>query len=142
MISQPGCQGSRIFNDLLLINLKIWTKRLPKAHSLGGDDMHERPPLHTRKHHRIDFLSVFFPAQDQTTTRPPQGLVGGGSDEVCMRYGCRVNPRGNQPRDMSHIHKKIGPHLFRYPAHPLVVHDPGVGACSTGYQFRLHLSGG
>ena len=133
MVPQSGRQRSRILNDLPLVNLKFWTKRLSKAHRLGGDHMHEWPSLHARKYHRINLLGILFSAQDQSAARTPQGFVGGRSDEVSMRDWCRVNSRGNQSRDMSHIYEEIGPNLFRYSTHPLVVHDPGIGTRSTGY---------
>ena len=111
-------QDSGIGHHLLSIGAKSWLERLAKGHCLGGNRMHMRPTLDTRKDCPIDqrrnILECFGWAlewvahhsltNDQPTTRPTQRLVCRRRHNMkAIIEGVLRHSTSNQPRDMRHI---------------------------------------
>ena len=65
--------------------------------------MVERPTLHARKHSTIDRLSVLLATQDEARTRAGEGLVRRRRDEVAVLDRIRLQPRGDETGEMSHV---------------------------------------
>ena len=98
--------------------------------------MHERPPLYAGKYPLIDLLSIFFPAQDQPSPGPPQGLMGCGSYNVCIGDGVHVRSARHQAGNMSHIHHKQGAYRIRNIPQAAKIQGPGIGRCPGHDHFR------
>ena len=74
-----------------------------EARRLRGDHMVERPALHAREHRAIDRLRVLLATQDEPRTRAGEGLVRRRRDEVAVLDRVRLQPRGDEPGEMSHV---------------------------------------
>ena len=74
-----------------------------EARRFGSDHMVERPALHAGEHRAIDRLSVLLATQDEPRTRAGEGLVRGRRDEVAVLDRVRLQPRGDEPGEMSHV---------------------------------------
>ncbi|MNN20665.1 hypothetical protein D3C81_1339560 [compost metagenome] len=75
--------------------------------------MHQRPALPAWEHRRVEFflkLRVGL-GQNQSATRPAQGLVGGGGDHIGIRQRVGVQACRDQPGDVGHVDEQVGPDL-------------------------------
>ncbi len=101
-----------IGEHLLLVDLESRLERLVERHRLAGDDVHERTTLGTREDRRVVGLDPLAAASEaETTTRTPQGLVCGGRDVVAVLERRRMQPSGDQPRNVSHVVDQDGTDL-------------------------------
>ncbi len=108
---------------------------------LGGDDVHQRAALDPGKQRSIDTLGKFLLAHDQPTARPTQGLVRGGSDELAVRNGGRVESGYHQSGDMCDIRHQQGSRLVGDLAKALEVENTAVGAGTANDQLGSVLTG-
>src|SRR5947207_9889960 len=76
----------RVRENLSLIFLEILAQRFAKGDCLSGDDVYQRPALNAGKQTSIDFLRVFFLAQNQSTARSTQSFMRGAGDVIRVRY--------------------------------------------------------
>ena len=80
-----GSHGLGVTDNLGGIGAEFRLESLAEAGSLGGDDVHERPALHTGESGAVEFLGPFFLAHDQPAARTAEALVRGGGHEVGIR---------------------------------------------------------
>ena len=86
-----------------MIFAELRLERFMKANGFCCNHVHERAPLHTRKHGRIDLLGEFLFAHDDTATRPTQTLMRGGRDKLCVRNRTGMLAASYKTCDMSHV---------------------------------------
>src|SRR4051812_30496902 len=89
----------RIAHYLLLVSLETGLQSFVKTDRLSRDHVHERAPLNAGKNLRIDFLRVFFFAQDQTTARAPEGFVGCSRYKIGVFHRAGMFASNDQPGD-------------------------------------------
>ncbi len=75
----------------------------PEARRLGRDHVVERPALHAGEHRAVDRLRVLLATQDEPGTRAGERLVRRRGDEVAVLDGVRLQPRGDEPGEVSHV---------------------------------------
>ena len=88
-------------------------QRLLRRHRLTGDDVLQGAALHTGEHGAVHLLGKRRAAEDHASARPPQGLVGGGGDDIRQTEGAGMLPRRHQTGDVGHVHHEIRPRLLR-----------------------------
>ena len=101
-----------------------------KSHRFGCDHVHQGSSLGAGEDDLVHGLGVLRLAHDDAATRSPQGLMGGGGDEVRIRDRAWVKPCGDQPCNVRDVYQKIGPHRLGNLLEPGEVQDSRVGAGS------------
>ena len=113
-----------------------------ERHGLAGDDVLQRAALLAREHRRVDLLGdVGVVGQDDAAARTGEGLVRRGRGDVRVRHRRRVQPGGDQPGEVRHVHHQVGAHGVGDPAELGEVQLPGVGGPAGNDQLRLVLLG-
>ena len=94
---QPRDHCPGIVQHALLIVLEIGLHGFLKSHRLGGDHMHQGPPLIAGEDQRIQLAGQLLvgTGEDHAAARAAQGLVGGGGADIGMRHRARVMPGGH-----------------------------------------------
>src|ERR671917_630679 len=64
--------------------LELWLERLAEGDGLAGDRVHEGAALHPREDAAVDLLGELLAAEDHAPSRPAQGLVGRGRDDLAV----------------------------------------------------------
>ena len=138
-LRQACCQCLGILKDTTLIILEFGLKRFPQGHRLGGDDMLQRPALRAGENGGINLLGKLLFAQDHTAPGAPKRLMGRGAHHIGIGHGRGVEARGDQPRNMGHVHKEVGPHLMGDLCKSLKINDPWVGGGAGNDHLGLVL---
>ena len=79
--------------------------------------------------------------EDNTATRPAEGLVGGGRDYMRVFYRVLQEARGNEAGGVGHIDPQDGAHFVCNGTHALVIPFAGIGRCTANDEFGLALQG-
>src|SRR5437763_16891450 len=95
-----------------LVVFKVFAQRLAEGDGLGGDDVHERAALHSRKELLVQFGGVLRAAEYEASARAAQGLVCSRRNVVGVRDGRRVYARGDGARDV----RDVGHDARAYPS--------------------------
>ena len=120
-------QRLRVARHLLGVGFKIVGERLAKGHSLGRDNVLQRPALGAREHARIEqgrhltnFALRRFQAEriveilaqhDEAAARAAQSFVRGGGHNVAMLEGRVQQTGGNEGRGVRNIGQQQGTHF-------------------------------
>ena len=99
------------------------------------NDVLKRAALRTRENRLVDGFGVFFAAENHAAARTAQRLMRRCRDDVGIRYGIRMQPGGDQARNMRHIHHQIGAALFGDLCEFGKINDAGIGACARHNQL-------
>ncbi|CAG7314864.1 hypothetical protein PICSAR65_01439 [Mycobacterium avium subsp. paratuberculosis] len=108
---------------------------------LGGDDVHERPALLAGEHRGVDRLGVLLLAQDQAGARAAERLVHGGGHHVGVRNRGRVQPGGDQAREVCHVDPQLGADLVGDRRERREVQHPRVGRPAGDDDLGTELEG-
>ncbi len=138
---QLGRQGGGVFDDLPRVGLETPGHGFPEGYGLGGDDVHQRAALNAGKHVFVQQGGMVAVGQDEPAARTPQGLMRGGSDEIGVSDRRGMDPTGDQPRDMRHIHHQISAHVSGDGAETFEIQGAGIGARAGDDQPGLVFSG-
>ncbi len=125
---------------LLLVNLELRLHRFFQRHRLAGDHVHQRAALAAREHGGVQLLVQLFVAalrQDQAAARTRQGFVGGGSDDVRVRYRVRIHAGGDQASHVRHVDEQVSADAVGDFAHFGPVNHAGVSGEAADDHFRL-----
>ncbi len=113
-----------------------------EGHGLAGDDVLERAALLAREHGRVDLLGdVGVVGQDDAAARTGEGLVRGGGGHVRVRHRGGVQPGGDEPGEVGHVHHQVGADRVGDPAELGEVELAGVGGPAGHDEGRLVLLG-
>jgi len=107
-----------------------------QSHRLGRDHVLERAALETGKDLLVDVLPEPLLAEDQTAAWATQGLVSGGRDDVRVRHGRGVDPRGDEPGDVRHVHDEHRANLVGDALERREIDDARVGATAADQDAR------
>ena len=102
--------------------------------------MHERASLHAGEYGGIDLFSIFRLAEDHTSTRTSQGLVGRSRYKIRIRHRAGMQPRGDEACYVGHIDHQVSAAVLRNLTESLKIDYAGVCTC-TGYdELRFQFS--
>ena len=101
--------------------------------------MHQRTALRAGEKRAVDILRVFFAAQNHSAARAAQSFVRGGGNEIGVRHRARMDARGDQSRDVRHVHEEHRAHRLRDFRHAREINDARIGARAHDHHFRLVL---
>ena len=138
LLLKAARKNVRIDDDLPAVVLECRSQRLLKGHRLGGDDMHQRSTLETGEDRAVDLLLPGFITQDETATRPTQGLVCGARHDMRMADRGWVKPRNHQPCNVCNIGKQHSVDLVRNLSEASEVDRAGI----SGRPALNHLGDG
>ena len=100
--------------------------------------MLKRTTLGTREHSLIEALGEFgITAQDQTTTRTSQCLVGGGGDHITVGNWAGMHTCCHQPGNVRHIGEQEGTHFIRNGTESREIDGAGIGRITADDQLGL-----
>ena len=91
-------QRRRIGDDLVGIDREARVHRLTEGNGLGSDGVLEGSALEPGEDCPVDLLGQLLGAEDGTTTRTAEGLVGGEGHHVGDSYRTRVGSSGHETR--------------------------------------------
>jgi len=74
---------------------------------LGGDHVHQRPPLQTGEHGGVDQLLVLDIGEDQPAAWAAKRLVRRAGHEVGDADRARIEPRGDESRVVRHVGHEV-----------------------------------
>ena len=109
----PRLDGSRhvpgVVDGRPLVGGEGGLHRLLERHRLRRDDVHEGSALHAGEHARGEpLLDLGVGAgEDEPSSRPAQGLVGGGGGHVRVRHRARVEAGRDEARDVCHVGDEV-----------------------------------
>ena len=125
---------------------------------LGRDDVHQWAALDAREDGLVDGLGeaaldvrVVGPidlgrqlqaAEDEAASRPSQGLVRRGGDDVRMREGARMQAGRDEAGDVGHVDEEQGADAVGDGRHALEVDDARVGRGAGDDEPGSHASSG
>ena len=112
---------------------------LEQRDGLGRDDVHERAALRAREDRLVDRGREARAAEHQAATRSAQRLVGRRRDDVGVRERARVEARGDEARDVRHVHHEQRVVRAGDLGEPLEVDDARVGAGARDDELRPDL---
>ena len=93
---------------LLLVNLELRLHRFFQRHRLAGDHVHQRAALAARNTAEFSFCTALRRRPSPGSgRRARQGFVGGGGDDVRVRYRVRVHAGGDQARHVRHVDEQV-----------------------------------
>ncbi len=93
----------RVARDLAAVFAEARLQRLVERGRLGGDHVHQRSALQSRKDRRVDRLLVCGGHQDEAAARAAQALVRGRGDDVGMPDRARIDAGCDQSGVMRHV---------------------------------------
>ena len=134
-------QRLRVLHHLPGVGLEVVGQRFTEGHRLGRDDVLQRTALGAGEHRLVDRLGVLDGAENEAGARAAQRLVGRTGDHLRMRNRRGVDPAGNQPGEVRHVHQEERAYLVRDGAEGREVDDAGVGAAAGDDESRPFLSG-
>ena len=109
---------------------------------LGGDHVFQRTALLAGEHRRVDLLGdVGVVGEDDTAAGTTEGLVGRGGHDVGVRHRRRVQPGGDQPGEVRHVHHEVGADFVGDLPEPGEVELARVGRPTGDDQLRTVLVG-
>ena len=126
--------------DALLVFAERLRGRDQEARGLRGDDVVERPALHPGEHGAVDGLGVLLLAEDEPRARPGERLVRRRGDEVAVRHRARMDPCGDEPREVRHVAEQERSDVVRDLAEALRLHGSRIGRASAHDQLRPVLT--
>ena len=112
LFNQRLGQGLGIFDNLLLIGLKLGLERFTQTNGLSRNDVLKRAALCARENRLVDLLGQLFLAQNHATTRAAQRFVRGSSDNVGIGNGVHVQSCCNQTGDVRHINHQVSANIL------------------------------
>ena len=78
-------------------------RRDPEAGRLRRDRVLERPALQPREDRAVDRRGVLLAAEDEPGARAGERLVRRRGDDVAVDHRVRVQPRGDEAREVRHV---------------------------------------
>src|SRR5207245_9948311 len=106
-----------------------------KADGLGGDDVNQRPTLHSGKNYLVDGGGVFLFAENHSGTGSAQRLVGRRSHDLSMRHGRWMHAACNQSSEVRHVHQVKCADFVSNLTHASEVNDSRIGATTADDQL-------
>ena len=141
-LDQPLGEDPGAGQHALLAFLELFGRGDLEGHGLAGDDVLQRAALLAGEHRRVDLLGdVGVVGQDDAAARTGEGLVRRGGGDVRVRHRGRVQPGGDEPGEVRHVHHQVGAHGVGDPAELGEVQLPGVRGPAGNDQRRLVLLG-
>ena len=108
----------------------------PEARRLRGDRVHQRAALHAREVRAVELRRVLLAAEDEAGARAGERLVRRRGDEVAVRHRVRVQPGGDEPREVRHVAHQQRPDLVGDLAEPVGLDGARVGGAAADDQLR------
>ena len=125
---------------MLSVDFEIRLQSFAEGHGLGGDDVHQGAALIAWKHRGIDFsCQSLIIGQDQTATRPAQGLVRRRGNDMGVRQRIRIETGRDKPGVMRHIDHQICANFVGDPAERCEINGPRIGRCAGDDQLWFGL---
>ena len=99
----PVGQRLGVGDHLLLIGDEFRLHRFEEADGLGRHHVHQRTALRAGEYRLVDRRAVLLLRQNDAGARSAQSLVRGGSDDIGVLAGIRMQTRGHQSGEMRHV---------------------------------------
>ena len=90
--------------------------------------MHQGSALYSRENQRVNFLRIFFLAQNHAAARAAQRFVRRRRHKIGVLDRARMQPRRHQSGDMRDVRQQQRAGCARDFAHPFEVNDARIGA--------------
>ena len=135
---RPGERGRVDDRPALVLSERVGAG-LEQRDGLGRDDVHERAALRAREDRLVDRGREARAAEHQAATRSAQRLVGRRRDDVGVGERARVEARGDEARDVRHVHHEQRVVRAGDLGKPLEVDDARVGAGARDDELRPDL---
>ena len=103
----------RVDDDLTCVGPEVVGRGLGESNRLGGDGVHERPPLPAREHALVDGLGMLLAAHDHCPPGAAQGLVRSTGNYVGMLDRVVVHSPGHETDEMRRIDDEDGSDVVR-----------------------------
>ena len=127
LFQQGRCHGLGILHHIVGIGFERRLHRFLQTDCLGCNHMFQRTALGTGEDTGIQLFGKFLPGQNHTAAGTPEGLVGGGSDDVCIGNGAHMRTAGNQTGNVSHIHHENSTDFVGNIRKHLEINGSGIG---------------
>jgi hypothetical protein len=119
----------------LLIGDKFRRHRFQETDRLGCNHVHQGPALRSGEHYFVDGGRILGARKDHAGARAAQRLVRGGSDDVGVLAGVRIQSRRHQTGEVRHVHQENRADGIGDLAEALEIDDARVGAAACDDHF-------
>src|SRR5262249_44037239 len=123
------------------VGSELGTKGFTKAHSLGGNDVHQRTTLQTWEDSLIYLVNPLLLAQHEAAPRAAQCLVCRGCDKFGVGDWAAVLICRDEPCNVGHVDHEEGANLAAYLPKLAEINLPRVSTGSRDNELRPVLSG-
>jgi hypothetical protein len=147
VLGQRGSEGLGVFDDLLRVGLEFRLEVFAERDGFGGDDVHERSPLHAGEDGFVDLHGdLRIVGHDHPAARAAQGFVRGGRHNVSMWKRRRMHAGGDEPGDVGDVGHQKGAAFVSDGAEFGEVDDARISGVAAeqhlGFAFKADFSNG
>ena len=128
--------GLAVADHRVDVALEILGAGLLGGDGLPGHHVLQCAALDSGKNGAVHLLGKLRPAEDQAAPCAPQGLVGGGGNDVRQAEGGGMVPGRHQPGNVGHIHHEICTDFLCSSCKGPKVNDAAISGCAGQNQLR------
>mmetsp|Transcript_28254 Transcript_28254/g.91089 ORF Transcript_28254/g.91089 Transcript_28254/m.91089 type:complete len:378 (-) Transcript_28254:641-1774(-) len=140
VVDEALAEGLDVFFNLLGVGLEGVGLDFPELDGDAGDLVFVGPALEGREDGVVDLVleaAAVLLEEDDARPRAPEGLVRGRGHDVAVVEGVRRFFRGDEARDVGHVHHQEGAVVVGDLPEASVVPVSGVGGSAADYESRF-----